>query len=367
MIATAMASDLTTASTPCLVLERGRLTRNALKMQKRAVDLGVQLRPHLKTVKSAAIASLAVSSGKATVSTLREAEYFAQHGLTDLTWACCAPPSKLERAARLARSGVALKLITDSIEGARAIAAQPTPLPTLIEVDSGEGRTGVCAHDEELLRIGEILGNRVAGVLTHAGHSYGCRSVEAVRVVAEQERLAAVSAAERLRSAGHTCETVSVGSTPTALHARHLDGVTEIRPGVYLFGDLFQTSIGSCSIEDIALTVLATVISRRGNRAVVDAGGLALSKDRSTARTSSDAGYGQVLDLAGRELDGSPTIDEVHQEHGIVRDAPAQMKLGAKVRILPNHACMTAAAYEEYHVVDGGRALLGRWSRCNGW
>jgi D-serine deaminase-like pyridoxal phosphate-dependent protein len=135
---------------------------------------------------------------------------------------------------------------------------------------------------------------------------------------------------------------------------------------VYVFGDLFQASIGSCAVDDIALTVLSTVISSRGGgRAVIDAGGLALSKDRSTAATE-DAGYGRVCDLHGRPL-GEAVVVDVHQEHGEVRGLPEDLPVGTRVRVLPNHACMTAAAHPGYHVVDGGLDVLARWSRINGW
>ena len=139
-------------------------------------------------------------------------------------------------------------------------------------------------------------------------------------------------------------------------------------------GDLYQAALRSLDADDIALTVLATVIScdRARNQVVVDAGGLALSKDRSTARRAEiDAGYGRVLDLAGAASLGPRIIADVHQEHGEIRgDAPLpfdRLPIGTKVRIQPNHACMTAAAYDAYALVDGGEDVIGRWPRCNDW
>ena len=156
---------------------------------------------------------------------------------------------------------------------AREIADHEGTWPVLIEVDCGGRRTGVGSSDTDLLAIAETLGDQAAGVLTHAGHSYGCRSPQDIASVAEQERVAAVQAAERLRGAGWPAPMVSVGSTPTAVFASHLTGVSELRPGVYLFGDLFQAAIGACALDDIAVSVLATVVSRRGERMVLDAGG----------------------------------------------------------------------------------------------
>lgn len=161
-----------------------------------------------------------------------------------------------------------------------------------------------------------------------------------------------------------------MGSTPTALHATSLRGVTEWRAGVYLVQDLFQAAVASCGLEDIALSGLATVISRdfERDRIVIDAGGLALSKDRSTAETAADAGYGLVVDISSAPSFGSLFVSNVHQEHGeIVGATPLpfdRLQLGAKVRVLPNHACMTATMYGAYHVVDGAaRHVTARWSR----
>jgi D-serine deaminase-like pyridoxal phosphate-dependent protein len=133
---------------------------------------------------------------------------------------------------------------------------------------------------------------------------------------------------------------------------------------VYLFGDLFQAGLGSCTVSDIALSVLSTVVSRSGDRVVLDAGGLALSKDRSTRGTDWDAGYGRLLSLEGAPLDA--IVADVHQEHGEVHGAPADLRVGDRVRVLPNHACMTGAAYGRYHVVQGTR-VVHTWDRVNGW
>ena len=150
--------------------------------------------------------------------------------------------------------------------------------------------------------------------------------------------------------------------------AERLDGVTELRTGVNMFGDLFQAAIGTHGPDDIALTVLASVIGRRpsANMLLVDAGGLALSKDRSTAATDADAGYGQVRDLDGRPI--GATVATVYQEHGVVvGEAPIDRPVGSRLRIAPNHACMTAAAHDRYYVVEGGDAVEAIWTRVNGW
>jgi D-serine deaminase-like pyridoxal phosphate-dependent protein len=250
----------------------------------------------------------------------------------------------------------------------------------LIELDSGERRAGLIAGTEAVVILGRALhalpGTRLAGVLTHAGNSYQCRNLEALRQVAEEERLAAVTAAGQLRAAGLPCPTVSVGSTPTATHGQNFEGLTEMRCGVYMFGDVFQAEIGSHALTDIAVSVLATVIGHRPelNAALIDAGALALSKDRSTGAPGlpEDAGFGLLTDILGRARIAGVKVGHVYQEHGmLVSDGPFPFDLlpvGARVRVLPNHVCMTAAMHDAYRVVEGaGQEVVDLWPRINGW
>lgn len=362
-------------TTPSLVLDRSRLLRNLARMRDHLRPHAVAFRPHLKTAKSAAIARLAVEgqAGGITVSTLAEAEYFTAHGFRDITLAAGITAAKLDRVADLVHQGIGMTVITDDPDTASAIAAHPAPIRALVELDSGENRGGVRADSGALLVTARALGTRLAGVLTHGGHSYGGRTIADMERIAEEERSAAVTAATRLRDAGLSCEVISVGSTPTATHGKRWDGVTEMRAGVYMFQDLFQAAIHSCSRDDIALTVLASVIGRRPgeNRILLDAGALALSKDRSTERTPHDAGFGLVWGLDGTPVYGDCRVERTYQEHGIaVGTTPLpfdQLQVGARVRIAPNHACLTAAAYERYHVVDGGEVIVDVWDRINGW
>ncbi len=335
---------------------------------------GVALRPHLKTAKSAEVARFAVAgeAGGITVSTLAEAEYFADHGFRDVLVANALTPQKLGRIASLIDAGVAITLVTDNVSMARAIDAHSAGFSVLIEIDCGDNRAGVEANGPELLEIASALGNKLTGVMTHAGHSYGCRSVDCIRGVAEDERLSVVTAASRLLDAAYTCDVVSVGSTPTMTHAQNLEGVTEARPGVYMFQDLFQAGIGSCDKNDIAVTVLASVIGRNthANRILLDAGAIALSKDRSTQGTKHDAGFGELRDIDNADAFGNCCIERVYQEHGAVACTPAaiaQLDIGDRVRVLPNHACLTASTHDRYYVVDGGRDVIDIWERVNGW
>jgi D-serine deaminase-like pyridoxal phosphate-dependent protein len=371
--------------TPNLILDKARLTRNIDAMTSRVRELGVDLRPHLKTAKSADVARLAVAenAGGITVATLSEAEYFFDNGFKDMTYAACIVPSKLDRVAALMARGADLKLITDNTDVARAI-AEYTPvddvrLKVLVEIDCGEHRTGVLPDAPELMEIAGILAAApkvdLEGVLTHAGHSYACRSTEAMADVAEEERSAVVTAAERLRAEGMACPTVSTGSTPCVMHARDASGVTEVRPGVHMFGDMFHAGLGTRKINEIAVTVLASVIAHRrdDNQLYIDAGGLALSKDRATAAFdgADDCGFGRVCDAGTADPIADLYVQSVHQEHGlVVGNDPLpfdRLAIGAKVRVIPNHVCMTAAAYGAYTVVDGGTEIIDTWGRCNGW
>jgi len=361
-------------ATPCLVLDKSRLQGNLDRMSQRARTLGVRLRPHIKTAKSVDVARLGVGpGGPLTVSTLREAEHFAAAGFTDLVYAVAIVPDRLDRAARLTARGVRLQLFVENLHSAEALADHPGRFEALVELDSGEDRTGVQDH-ADLLAIAGVLhsapNTSLRGVATHGGHSYGARTLKERVAIAEQERRVAVEAARVLRSAGLPCPVVSVGSTPTAVHAAHLDGVTELRPGVYTLGDLFQAGIGSHTLDDIACTVLATVVSHRRStgRLIIDAGGLALSKDRSTAGWPFDAGYGLVADAETGLLYDGLTVVGVHQEHGEVAGPIPweRLPVGARVRVLPNHVCMTAAMYDRYHVLEGG-IVTAVWPRVNGW
>jgi D-serine deaminase-like pyridoxal phosphate-dependent protein len=361
--------------TPCLVLDKGILERNLKRMSDTVHRNGVAWRPHLKTAKSAEVARMATAgeAGGITVSTLAEAEYFADNGFRDILVAAAQPLQKLDRAARLSERGVAITLVTDDLSLAHSIAAHRGDFRVLIELDSGDNRAGIKPGDPSLIEIGRALGTKLAGVMTHAGHSYECRDRQCIRRVAENERSTVVTAAARLRDAGMKCDVVSVGSTPTMTYAEKLDGVTEARPGVYMFQDLMQVEIGSGSKEDIALTVLASVIGKNEseNRVLIDAGALALSKDRSTQATNHDAGYGEVWDISAHASFGSCIVKRVYQEHGVVtsdRQLPfGKLTIGTKVRIGPNHACITAAAHDRYYVVDGGLDVLAEWDRINGW
>jgi D-serine deaminase-like pyridoxal phosphate-dependent protein len=378
--------QLTELETPALVLDRSKLDRNLERMSAHIRSLGGVLRPHVKTAKSIDVVRRALrdTSGGITVSTLKEAEYFLAHGIRDIIYAVGIAPAKFAHVFTLLRGGARLKVIADSVSAvtqlAAAAAAANLRVPVLIELDVDGHRSGVSPESQLLLDLGRALtstaGVTLAGVLTHAGDSYNCRGAEALAQFAERERAGAVGAAQRLRAAGYKVPIVSVGSTPTGTFVRDLSGVTEVRVGVYMFQDLVMAGIGVCTVDDIALSVLVSVIGHQSERGwiITDGGWTALSRDRGTSTHSVDQGYGLVRDVGGRALAEDLIVVSTNQEHGIVarRDAgpidPQCFPVGTLLRVLPNHACATASEHACYHVVDGtAPEVLDRWERFSGW
>ena len=368
--------------TPALILDRAKLDSNIARMRDQLARLGgVTLRPHLKTVKSVDVARRVLpDGGPITVSTLLEAERFGEAGFTDILYAVGIAPGKLDRVLALRRRGIDLTIVTDNVEGAEAVAAASRAggdaIPLLIEIDSDGHRAGVRSDQPELLlAIARAAsdGAELRGIMTHAGGSYDVRTPEALTRIAARERDAAVVCAKTLRGAGFAAPVVSIGSTPTALSATDLSGVTEVRAGVYLFFDLVMVGIGIASVDEIALSVLATVIGHQRDKGwiLVDAGWMAMSRDRGTASHEVDQGYGLVCDYDGRPLPELIMVS-ANQEHGIlaIRDrSTAQLPdlpVGTQLRILPNHACATAAQFGDYRVVEGDE-VVARWPRFNGW
>jgi D-serine deaminase-like pyridoxal phosphate-dependent protein len=378
-----MKQTLDDLPTPALILDRAILRRNLKRMSDRLRQAGIALRPHLKTAKSVQIGRMAVEGhdGRITVSTLAEARYFAKGGFTDIFYAVGIVPSKLPAVTELRRQGVNLRVVTDNLAVAKAIADAAKDGDTFsvfIEIDSGGGRAGLPYPAlPGLLDIARVLhaapGVELAGVMTHAGHSYHESTPDGIAAVAEQERLAIVTAAEKIRAAGIPCPIVSAGSTPTATHSRNFAGITEMRPGVYCFNDLDQEFIGSCGAGDLALSVLASVIGHypHRNQVLIDAGALALSKDISAQEFQPKVGYGTIADPPAKDM----AVIACSQEHGFVAsDDPipyGNLPVGTRVRVLPNHACITAAAYDRYYVVDseldGGKTVVDTYDRINGW
>jgi D-serine deaminase-like pyridoxal phosphate-dependent protein len=380
-----MSKTLYDLETPCLVLDSSRLWQNIAQMREKMGVHKVVLRPHVKTAKCLEVIQLALGSdithGKITVSTLKEAEFFFAAGISDILYAVGITPNKLDHVLRLRRSGADLTVILDNAEAARIVSRKGSiegeRFPVLLEIDSDGHRSGVQPGHPHLVELARIVsdgkGTVLRGVMTHAGSSYG-QSVDGIRETAERERRAVGQAAERLTMAGLPCFIVSVGSTPTATFGENFGGVTEVRAGVYMFQDLVMAGAGVCSIDDIAISVLTTVVGHQAEKGwiITDAGWMALSRDRGTAQQKIDQGYGKVCDIEGKPI-GNLNVLDTNQEHGIIGDRLghsvdlSQFPVGTQLRILPNHACATAAQHSSYQVVRAGITVDDVWERFNGW
>jgi D-serine deaminase-like pyridoxal phosphate-dependent protein len=308
-----------------------------------------------------------------TVSTLAEARFFFDGGFSDICWALPLAPCHMDSALDLARECADFSVLVDhpqTIAGLQQrAAARSQRISTWLKIDCGYHRAGVDPGDPQSLESARALSEspwtNFRGLLAHGGHGYRARSMDEIIPIAQEERDQTLSMAERLRASGVELPALSIGSTPTMRAADHLRGINEIRPGNYIFFDLSQVSIGSCGPEEIAVSVLSTVIGRYPGRhtALIDAGGLALSKDAGDGCQD----FGEILDLEGRVLAGL-RLTGLSQEHGKIRADPGVPlpPIHSQLRIRPNHSCLSAALFPEYRVHQG-MSLVDTWRPVRGW
>lgn len=355
--------------TPALLLHLDVVERNLEHMAGRARRLGVRLRPHVKTHKCIELGRRQRARGAAgiTVATLAEAEAFIGAGFEDVTWAFPLDRGHLPRARSLAERAT-LRVVVDDFETARALAG--TGLHVFLKVDCGYHRAGVDPASPYALQVAGELGAERGlvfdGILSHSGHAYRTTSKDDAARTAEDERGVMTWFADLLRRAGIPVREISVGSTPAMAAARDLTGVTEARPGNYVFYDRTMALIGACDLADVGVTVLTTVVSHQPGTShfIVDAGALALSKDPGPPHVGPPV-MGAIRahpDLA---------VASLSQEHGIVRAESAaaidgRFRVGERLEIIPNHSCLTVAHFDEYVVVEGrekgdGGRVVDRW------
>jgi D-serine deaminase-like pyridoxal phosphate-dependent protein len=365
--------------TPSALVDLDRLESNAKRMAEKALRLGVRLRPHVKTHKCVEVARIQTDLhfGGVTVSTLAEAQAFVAGGFSDITYAVPIAPQKVADAADLHAEIGTLNLLVDHPDTVRAIeetaASRGIELPVFLEIDCGGGRSGVDPGSD----IAQLLVRRLAdsesidfrGLLTHAGHAYRARSrSEAYEVACEERNLMTAFAAE-VRDLGIELPEVSVGSTPTLRAIDDLTGITEARPGNYVFFDAIQAAIGSCDLDDIAFSVLATVISvdPEQGRAVIDAGALAVSMDPGPIHVDSECGFGLPVTLEDQHQLPGLRLVGLTQEHGTLSGPGTEaLQPGTRIRILPNHSCLSAACFDRYHVLRGIE-VIDEWHPVRGW
>lgn len=347
-----------TIDTPALIVDLDRLEANIEAMADHARRGGVALRPHVKTHKSVAIARRQLDAGAAglTVAKLDEVEALVDGGIDTsilLAYQIVAAP-KLTRTIDLA-ARTRLTVAVDSVDGARRLAAAASAagmtLEVWLEIDSGLARCGVVPADAPALArvIADLDGLRLTGMFTHAGQSYGASSPAEVEAIAEAEARAVVDAAFATRAMGIDVETISAGSTPTARFLDGASGLTEIRPGTYVFYDALQVALGSAAPDQCALTVATTVISRPApDRAVVDAGSKTFGLDKGAHSSSLLDDYGTLVGAEG-------TLNRLSEEHGTL-DVPAGAApaIGERLRFIPNHVCSTANLGRRFYGVRAG-------------
>jgi D-serine deaminase-like pyridoxal phosphate-dependent protein len=362
---------LTDLRTPAFLVDRPTLVRNCNRMREKALASGVVFRPHVKTHKVPEVGRLQHGGaiGPITVSTLAEAEVFAREGFRDITYAVPIAPDKLGRAAELARRVDRLSVVIDSELALRAVEQSEHTFDVFLKVDCGYHRAGVDPDNPDSARLAVALGRsekvRFQGLLAHAGHSYHARDVEEIRRVAAEESGSLTRFRALLASDGLGDTIRSIGSTPTLAVVDRFSECEEVRPGNYVFFDAFQAAVGSCTHEDCAVSVLTTVVGSYPERAtiIVDAGALALSKDLGPNHIDPAFGYGLVCDLELRPL--PMRIVALSQEHGKI-SVHAHVPVGTRLRIVPNHSCLTAAMYDRYHVLDRGK-VVDTWKPVRGW
>jgi D-serine deaminase-like pyridoxal phosphate-dependent protein len=366
-------------TTPAFLVDRQVVARNCARMREKALSSSVAFRPHVKTHKTAEIARMQHGGGRGaiTVSTLAEAEFFADAGFRDITYAVPIAPEKLGRAAALGSRIDRLNLLIDDQHALRALEqfhrVESSMFDVFLKIDCGYHRAGVDPDDPDSVRLALAIARspavRFHGLLTHAGHSYNARSVEEIRGVAAQEADAVTRFRALIASEGVGEVVRSVGSTPTASVVDRFDDCDEVRPGNYVFYDAFQATIGACDPADCAVSVLATVIGCYPERStlLIDAGALALSKDLGPDHIDPAFGFGRVCDEALTEL--PLRLIALSQEHGNVKGDPSVITrhpIGSRLRVIPNHSCLTSAMYDVYHVVEGG-AVVDQWKPVRGW
>ena len=348
--------------TPSLVLDLDVLESNIQFMQDRADTLGVRMRPHIKTHKCLEIGELQRSVGATgiTVATMEEALAFANAGFDDILWAFPMISSRVDDVLRLS-SQIEFGVAVDSDTTLRLLSRTRETLSVWIEIDCGYGRSGVPHKSGLVVRLAQqinaAVGLKLKGCFTHGGHTYKASSPSRIMELAEDERRAMIDVGDRLRAAGVDPGSLSVGSTPEMSIVENLEGIDEARPGNYSLYDYSQIQLGSCGVERCAVTVLSTVVSAIEGRthSIADCGALVLSKDLGP---DDPPHYGRVFeDLSGQQLDSDARVSSVSQEHGMLS---ANYPVGTKIRILPNHSCLTVAQFDHFEVIRGND-VIDRW------
>jgi D-serine deaminase-like pyridoxal phosphate-dependent protein len=359
------AVQLADLPTPQVLVERARLLNNIARAQQLASSAGLRLRPHAKTHKSPVIARWQIDRGAVGIccAKLGEAEVFAAAGIGDIRLPYPVNPSNAARLIAL-MDRTSMSIIVDHLVVARgwseAMQRAGRTLDVLIKVDVGFHRCGIDPDAggalDFVLAIAAMPGLRLRGLLSHAGHGYSAASEDELCAVAAREAETLTTLRDRSRASGIELEEISVGATPTLRYSARQRGLTELRPGNYVYFDRTQVALGAASLDDCALTVLATVVSKpAADRIILDCGSKTLTNDQ--ARGISNAtGYGAVLAGSGStptRVDESLEIERLSEEHATVRvTGGTRLEPGDRVRVLPNHSCVVSNLVDAVRVVE---------------
>jgi D-serine deaminase-like pyridoxal phosphate-dependent protein len=345
--------------TPSVLIDFNKLENNIAQMQKIADDNGVKLRPHTKTHKTPYIAHMQMRAGARgiTVAKLGEAEVMNAAGIDDILVAFpLQGASKLERLLRLAERAH-MRVSLDSMQVAQAISDAATQrglkIPFYVEVDPGLHRVGLQPREatrDFVREVAKLRGIEFIGLLTHAGQSYSAKTIDEIAAIGKQESALMVETAEMIRADGIEVREVSVGSTPTARFAAQVKGITEIRPGTYVFNDTTQVNKFACSWDDCAQTVLLTVVVKHPDRLIFDGGSKTLTSDRGP---NGVATFGTVVGFPNLEI---YALSEEHAHVRVVGDGPVP-NIGDKVRVIPNHACTVMNLHDRFNATRGDEVI----------
>jgi D-serine deaminase-like pyridoxal phosphate-dependent protein len=363
--------QLSDLPTPQVLIDHTRAVNNIARVQALASEAGVRLRPHAKTHKSPTVARWQLDAGAVGIACAKigEAEVFADAGVRDIRLPYPVNPVNASRLLAL-MDRTAISIIVDHADVARGWSEAMTrtghTLDVLIKVDVGFHRCGIDPHADPLGFIqttASLPGLRLRGLLSHAGHAYHAASEDGLRTIARDEAALLADLRARASASGIALDEISVGATPTLRFSAGQEGVTELRPGNYVYFDRTQVALGAASLDDCALTVLATVVSKHAGRIVLDCGSKTLTNDQARG-ISPAAGYGAVLagesdalDYA-REIDETLTIERLSEEHATVRvTGTTRLEPGDRVRVVPNHSCVVSNLVDVVRLVDGDQVI----------
>jgi D-serine deaminase-like pyridoxal phosphate-dependent protein len=350
--------------TPQILIDRARVMRNIDRVQTMADAGGMRLRPHAKTHKSPVVAKWQIDRGAVGICCAKvgEAEVFAGAGIRDIRLPYPVNPSNAARVLAL-MDRATISIIVDRLDIARgwsaAMEGTGRTLDVLIKVDVGFHRCGIDPGGADgpptdfIRTVASLKGLALRGLLSHAGHGYHASSDDELAAIAKQEAEILIGMRDAAAAAGIQIDELSVGATPTLRHSARQRGLTELRPGNYVYFDRTQHALGAASLADCALTVLATVVSKHPGRIILDSGSKTLTNDLARGVTPA-LGYGAVLTADGSAVDESLTIERLSEEHATVRvSGETMLQPGDRVRVLPNHSCVVSNLVDAVRLVEG--------------